>query len=69
VNDPLDPQAVEIAIPPSGHGAGIYARTDSTRGVQKAPANEVIAAQSSLHARDRESLTLTFESLNGFSSI
>lgn len=31
-----------IAVPPSGHIAGIYARSDSTRGVFKAPANEVI---------------------------
>ena len=30
------------AIPPSGHMAGIYARTDETRGVHKAPANEVV---------------------------
>jgi len=29
-------------IPPGGHIAGIYARTDVTRGVHKAPANEVI---------------------------
>jgi phage tail sheath protein FI len=29
-------------IPPSGHIAGVYARTDITRGVHKAPANEVI---------------------------
>lgn len=29
-------------IPPCGHIAGIYARTDETRGVHKAPANEVI---------------------------
>ncbi|MGK7896328.1 MAG: phage tail sheath family protein [Xenococcus sp. (in: cyanobacteria)] len=29
-------------IPPSGHIAGIYARNDATRGVYKAPANEVI---------------------------
>jgi phage tail sheath protein FI len=29
-------------VPPSGHLAGIYARTDSTRGVHKAPANEVV---------------------------
>jgi hypothetical protein len=28
--------------PPSGHMAGIYARTDATRGVHKAPANERI---------------------------
>ncbi len=29
-------------IPPSGHVAGIYARTDVERGVHKAPANEII---------------------------
>lgn len=29
-------------VPPSGHIAGIYARTDATRGVFKAPANEPI---------------------------
>jgi phage tail sheath protein FI len=29
-------------VPPSGHMAGIYARTDETRGVHKAPANEVV---------------------------
>lgn len=31
-----------ITIPPSGYIAGIYARSDSERGVHKAPANEVI---------------------------
>jgi phage tail sheath protein FI len=30
------------SIPPGGHIAGIYARTDQERGVHKAPANEVI---------------------------
>ena len=30
-------------IPPCGHIAGIYARSDDERGVHKAPANEVIA--------------------------
>ncbi|MGB1016540.1 MAG: phage tail sheath family protein, partial [Nannocystaceae bacterium] len=29
-------------VPPSGHIAGMYARVDATRGVHKAPANEVI---------------------------
>jgi phage tail sheath protein FI len=29
-------------VPPSGHVAGIYGRNDDTRGVHKAPANEVI---------------------------
>ncbi|MCA9422769.1 MAG: phage tail sheath family protein [Nitrospira sp.] len=29
-------------VPPGGHLAGIYARTDNERGVHKAPANEVV---------------------------
>jgi phage tail sheath protein FI len=32
----------EIAVAPSGHVAGIYARVDHERGVHKAPANEVV---------------------------
>lgn len=40
--DPLDPGAGAKSIPPSGHIAGIYARTDATRGVHKAPANEPV---------------------------
>jgi uncharacterized protein len=32
-----------VVIPPSGHIAGIYARSDTQRGVHKAPANEMIA--------------------------
>ncbi len=32
----------EIALPPSGYVTGIYARSDTERGVHKAPANEVI---------------------------
>lgn len=40
VFDPLDKR--NIAIPPSGSVAGIYARSDNTRGVYKAPANEVV---------------------------
>ncbi len=31
-----------ILVPPSGHMAGIYARSDEERGVHKAPANEVV---------------------------
>lgn len=31
-----------ISVPPSGHIAGIYARSDNTRGVFKAPANEEV---------------------------
>ncbi len=32
----------ELLIPPSGHIAGVWARTDETRGVWKAPANDTI---------------------------
>ena len=39
----FDPASGEnIFVPPSGHVAGIYGRNDDTRGVHKAPANEVI---------------------------
>jgi phage tail sheath protein FI len=31
-----------ITVPPSGHIAGVWARSDGERGVHKAPANEVI---------------------------
>ena len=34
------------AIPPGGHIAGIYARSDTQRGVHKAPANEVVSGAS-----------------------
>lgn len=40
VQDPLTNQP--ILVPPSGHVAGVWCRTDATRGVHKAPANEVI---------------------------
>ena len=40
----FDPSSGEnILVPPCGHMAGIWARNDNTRGVHKAPANEVIA--------------------------
>jgi phage tail sheath protein FI len=40
VADPVSGSTV--ALPPSGHIAGVYARVDAERGVHKAPANEVI---------------------------
>jgi phage tail sheath protein FI len=46
VFDPLAGQA--RFVPPSGHVAGIWARNDDTRGVHKAPANEVIRGAISL---------------------
>ncbi|HEY0989768.1 MAG TPA: phage tail sheath subtilisin-like domain-containing protein [Kofleriaceae bacterium] len=42
VADPNSDTPKQVAIPPSGHVAGIYARTDALRGVHKAPANEVV---------------------------
>jgi len=38
----FSPQNETVDVPPSGHLAGIWARTDATRGVHKAPANEPI---------------------------
>jgi hypothetical protein len=39
----MDPLSGSPAfVPPSGHLAGIWARNDATRGVHKAPANEVV---------------------------
>ena len=35
-------------VPPSGHIAGIYARSDVERGVHKAPANEVVSGANGL---------------------
>jgi uncharacterized protein len=35
-------------IPPGGYVAGVYARSDTTRGVHKAPANEVVLGASDL---------------------
>ena len=46
VMDPTRGKA--IFIPPSGHMAGIWARNDDTRGVHKAPANEVVRGAISL---------------------
>jgi phage tail sheath protein FI len=37
-----------MMIPPSGHIAGLWCRVDSTRGVHKAPANEVILGANGL---------------------
>ncbi len=39
---PLSRKKHEVLAPPSGFMAGIYARTDATRGVHKAPANESV---------------------------
>lgn len=41
VRDAIDPAKL-VSVPPSGHIAGLYAQTDATRGVHKAPANLAI---------------------------
>ncbi|MBX9243968.1 phage tail sheath family protein [Actinotalea ferrariae] len=47
IRNPLAPPGAtngvrHMAVPPSGHVAGVWARTDATRGVHKAPANEAV---------------------------
>ena len=37
-----------IYVPPCGHVAGVWARSDNTRGVHKAPANEVVLGATGL---------------------
>jgi phage tail sheath protein FI len=54
VNDPFSPKE-NVAVPPSGHLAGIYARTDGTRGVHKAPANETVRGALNLTYRVTQS--------------
>jgi phage tail sheath protein FI len=41
ISDPVSGKTMNL--PPSGHLAGVWARTDGARGVHKAPANETIA--------------------------
>ncbi|WP_435158782.1 choice-of-anchor D domain-containing protein [Haladaptatus sp. DFWS20] len=47
--------SLEKLVPPGGHVAGIYARSDAERGVHKAPANELVGGTHELQ------LTLTDE--------
>lgn len=53
-------------IPPSGHMAGVWARSDSERGVHKAPANEVIRGVTNLgyHTTKGEQDTLNPNGVN-----
>jgi phage tail sheath protein FI len=46
VMDPLTSRPIQV--PPSGHIAGVWSRVDNTRGVHKAPANEVILGANGL---------------------
>lgn len=48
----LDPvQGRNVFVPPSGYVAGIWGRNDDTRGVWKAPANEVVRGVTDLELR------------------
>jgi uncharacterized protein len=42
VSNPIPGGSTTMLMPPSGHMAGVWARSDGERGVHKAPANEVI---------------------------
>jgi uncharacterized protein len=46
VSNPLTKQP--MLMPPSGHMAGVWSRTDQQRGVHKAPANEVVMGANGL---------------------
>jgi phage tail sheath protein FI len=49
---PQNPAVAEpVKIPPSGHMIGIYARSDTERGVHKAPANEIIRGANDLQVK------------------
>jgi len=58
VADPRSGQ--QVAIPPSGAVCGIYARSDESRGVWKAPANEIVSGaldvEYAVTAREQEVL-------------
>jgi len=49
VASPLGGAGDRVAVPPSGHLAGVYARSDAERGVHKAPANEVVVGALDVH--------------------
>jgi phage tail sheath protein FI len=56
----------ELLIPPSGHVAGIYARSESERGVGRAPANELLHGIVNLEAclSDAEQAVLNPRGIN-----
>ena len=49
INNPFGPDP--LLVPPSGHIAGVFARTDETKGVHKAPANEQVQGALSLETQ------------------
>jgi len=56
-------QTATVLVPPSGHIAGLYARTDENKGVHKAPANEllqsVVAVERTINETDHGLLNET----------
>lgn len=64
IRDPDGPNG--RLVPPSGHVIGIYARVDTERGVQKAPANEVIRGIAGVEIKlsDREQDVLNPKNIN-----
>jgi uncharacterized protein len=68
INDPTAPadKPAMLTRPPSGHIAGIFARSDSQRGVHKAPANEPIrgALDLAYHLNDTEQGALNHANIN-----
>jgi len=66
VSNPFATDGASVTVPPSGHLAGVYARTDSVRGVHKAPANESIrgALDLSFHVTRNEQGPLNDSGVN-----
>ncbi len=61
----------QVSVPPCGHIAGIYTRSDTKYGVHKAPANELIAGAVDLtvHISDTEQAELNNAGVNCLRSI
>ncbi|MFD9472012.1 phage tail sheath family protein [Streptomyces goshikiensis] len=68
VNDPDAPptRPEQVQVAPSGHIAGVMARSDNQRGVHKAPANEVVRGALDLeyHLNDAEQSVLNNANIN-----
>lgn len=72
VSEPIRPSRIRpviiprMFIPPSGHIAGVYARTDGDRGVHKAPANTEVQDILGLEQRlgDRQHGPLNLQGIN-----
>ena len=60
------PDGKSLEVPPCGHIAGVYARSDNERGVHKAPANEVVrgALSASIQITKGEQDTLNPNGIN-----